>query len=603
MGHPIVDWGQVKSLEADILIIASSLRNYGEIYQRIRPRCYYYDIDVYGINKERIDRMPISDYCRKEAVKYSQKSFEELKGIIKEYEYISFDIFDTLIMRMLPEPHDVLDYVEVVLREKNISIKNYKSNRILSDQSVRYGTIFDIYNKMQELTGVELDTLSEALDIEIDCEKRFLKKRDKLVELFYDAIAEGKHVFLISDMYFPKDIMEDILFGLGIEGYEDIFISCDYSIGKNDGLYERLICSCKGNKCLHIGDNEISDYKSAVEAGIEVYGIKSAVDMMRLSNMNCIEGCVYGINDKILLGLILNKLFNNPFSMEGTAGCVTFCDPRIWAGVCLGPIMVTYITYLDSYLEKRKDIQGVLFALRDGYLPSKVYELFRSRVKPFLPKGHCIPVSRKLAYKMCNEAKIKQKIENYYPEFDSLYTDAELTREYYINNLKEDDIDIEKKYLFSELYSMGTTQVVLSDVFIQKLTGFYLMQYKDIGSYDIHIDSIYTVDDSNRSFFHLGNNELVIEKCFSSLEPSVIGVGSDGYIYKEEERTTDELKVLEKIHEGVIDFAKEFFDNYIPGEEIDTIFPEWMSQIMEQFNYEGSRCNCILEKFVKGTSD
>ena len=46
------------------------------------------------------------------------------------------------------------------------------------------------------------------------------------------AIAQGKEVAIISDMYLPSEIITDILNSLGIKGYTKLYVSCDYGVSK-----------------------------------------------------------------------------------------------------------------------------------------------------------------------------------------------------------------------------------------------------------------------------------------------------------------------------------------------------------------------------------
>ena len=98
-GFPILMWDDLRPGTADVIVIAAPQRYYHEIYQRIVEKCFSFGIQIYGANGENLTRyfgLGINPY---QDFKYYEKSAEELGRILKGYDVVSFDIFDTLIMR------------------------------------------------------------------------------------------------------------------------------------------------------------------------------------------------------------------------------------------------------------------------------------------------------------------------------------------------------------------------------------------------------------------------------------------------------------------------------------------------------------------------
>ena len=86
--------------KADIVVINTSETYWGTIYQRIRN----WNIPVYFRNGERATK----DYFHENVDEpYWKKNYADLRAKIQNYELVSFDVFDTLIMRKLYLPTDV----------------------------------------------------------------------------------------------------------------------------------------------------------------------------------------------------------------------------------------------------------------------------------------------------------------------------------------------------------------------------------------------------------------------------------------------------------------------------------------------------------------
>lgn len=101
---------------------------------------------------EKFAYYPWAQHCDKEAAKYYKKSKEELKKELQQYDAISFDVFDTLIMRRILNPEDIFEMVDARIRIKKIYITDFKKRRMNADKLCQNGTIFDIYDYLQKET-------------------------------------------------------------------------------------------------------------------------------------------------------------------------------------------------------------------------------------------------------------------------------------------------------------------------------------------------------------------------------------------------------------------------------------------------------------------
>lgn len=65
------------------------------------------------------------------------------------------------------------------------------------------------------------------MNTELAVEREVLIPRKDMVEIFRACVAQGKKVFLVSDMYLTAQMLAPILEENGIAGYQGIYISCD----------------------------------------------------------------------------------------------------------------------------------------------------------------------------------------------------------------------------------------------------------------------------------------------------------------------------------------------------------------------------------------
>ena len=267
-GHKIIPWNDLANIPNGVLIIASSKKNYKEIYLRIRDKCATYGFQVLGAWGEKFAYYPWAQHCDKEAAKYYKKSKEELKKELQQYDAISFDVFDTLIMRRILNPEDIFEMVDARIRIKKIYITDFKKRRMNADKLCQNGTIFDIYDYLQKETLISDKEKNTILQEEIACEKMSLLPRDDMVEIMHCAMKMGKKVNLISDMYLPTEFMKELLDSLGITGYTQLYISCEYKTRKEEHLYEKYLVDNAGLRCLHIGDNYQADVIKPQEYGM-----------------------------------------------------------------------------------------------------------------------------------------------------------------------------------------------------------------------------------------------------------------------------------------------------------------------------------------------
>ena len=155
-----------------------------------------------------------------------------LQKLCEKYQFISFDIFDTLVKRTTRYPKEVFDLVQEKYIAKygvDQAIANYASVRIHAERTARNRkqgeiTLDEIYDVIAE---DRKDDISEKYKVlEIECEIRCCIPYKKIKSIYDHCIATGKKIYIVSDMYLPKDVIQRILNECGYTGYQKLYLSC-----------------------------------------------------------------------------------------------------------------------------------------------------------------------------------------------------------------------------------------------------------------------------------------------------------------------------------------------------------------------------------------
>ena len=124
---------------------------------------------------------------------------------LNKFEYISFDMYDTLIKRNIHNPKDIFRLVEVEFNKKyNANISNFYELRIESEKNLRENStnelkLSDIYEYMKKYYSQKicnnLMQIEENLEIELS-QKNY---NPKVLDI-YNWALKNKHIIISSDM-------------------------------------------------------------------------------------------------------------------------------------------------------------------------------------------------------------------------------------------------------------------------------------------------------------------------------------------------------------------------------------------------------------------
>lgn len=523
---------------------------------------------------------------------------------IEKAEIISFDVFDTLIMRKTLYPEDVFDIVQRKAEQLGIMVQDFKKLRKKADDENPHilPTIFQIYDYLSQIGNIGKKDKEELLQLELATEKGVLILRKSVKEIFDFAVKKGKKVYLISDMYLTKEHFKRILGGLGIEGYKDIWVSCEYKESKRGGLFKTFKNEIVGETYLHIGDNLISDGESARAAGIQTYEIKSALDILKESAYKKVLDGAETLEERLMVGLSISRIFNNPFLELGEDG-----RPVIEDGISLiygfaAPLISCFMTW---FVKKVKDgkYSKVLFAARDGWMVQQLYEIYKNVLKEDMPEGIYFKTSRTLCaaaamdneWEICQLAKreftgemegmIKRRFlldsvlpyqncngmtrEEYALQHkEQIYQKSAEIQKEYLEYMKELGLKQDEKYAMFDFVSSGTSQYFLNKIVPFQIEGLYFCWYQRHDDYakffnQLKIDALKKDEcedyETGNYFLHY----LWMEAVFTSFEPSICGISRGNFVYDIESRTSDELSYVKQMQDTIIDYFTDYLTNAV----------------------------------------
>ncbi|HFV4285108.1 TPA: HAD family hydrolase, partial [Escherichia coli] len=241
-------------------------------------------------------------------------------------------------------------------------------------------TLDEIYDKIKEFYKLDRETINNMKWAEVEYETKIIKPRPAGKKLWDIAKKTGKPIYIISDMYLPKDAILNILKINGYDGFEKVYISNEYGVSKKEGGLFDLVINESGvspNNILHIGDNNISDNKEPKARGIKTYRLIRSIDRLRSSEVySKIYPEKIGNNElsrSLLAGLTAQKIFDSEID-PGAKKSHFYGDPVNLGYAGIGPFVSAFMLWLGRKA-KQDNISHLYFLSREGWLLKQVYDV------------------------------------------------------------------------------------------------------------------------------------------------------------------------------------------------------------------------------------
>ena len=297
---------------------------------------------------------------------------EKIWNKINKYEYVSFDVFDTLIKRNVQRPHDIFRLVELKYnKDNNEKIQNYVKYRIEAEQKAKTKfengecTFNSIFEELENIYSEE--TVSKLKMLELETENEYCIQNKDFYDTYKKCLDNIKKIIIISDMYLSKDVIENILNKNGINNYEDIFVSSEIKLNKHNGtIYPYVLrkLNIKKNQIIHIGDSKRADYIMAIKSGIKAILIPKRINKLKYYNEKEYEKL--NDNEKLSYRTIETFINNNMPISENTYYKLGY--------EVLGILLYGYTNWLIKEL-KAKKINKIFFLAREGACLKRAFDI------------------------------------------------------------------------------------------------------------------------------------------------------------------------------------------------------------------------------------
>ena len=199
---------------------------------------------------------------------FQRKNYYFVQTMLEEithFDVISFNLFDTLLLREVLFPRDIWRIVaEQAEQQFGIVDFHYVRENVENEIRAVNGTVPVTLHKIYEEIGRRYPQwpMDALMQMELEVEHSCLAKNPLIYQIFQAALVAGKKVLLISDEVQPASFFEAVLNDLQCSGYHKLYLSTEWAAPKHTGDLYRTILEqeqLEPGKWLHIGNDPGTD--------------------------------------------------------------------------------------------------------------------------------------------------------------------------------------------------------------------------------------------------------------------------------------------------------------------------------------------------------
>lgn len=579
-GKPILSLENAIQHNVSLIIVAARPESCKVIAKRIESMCKKHKIallDIYGKDLT-APRKAVYEFTDFQGVTKSQ-----LTSLIDTYEVVSVDLFDTVIMRRTLFPTDVFELVELRLREKDIFIDGFSQKRLEAEKELGKSTVptlFEIYSYLLTKCPVPDVEAEDLVRLEWETDLNLVVQRGELCELLQEIQKQGKEIYIVSDTFYNKKQLAELLEHCSVTWYQGILSSSDYRTSKTQNLFGILKEKLHGKTCLHIGDSFDADVKGAERSGLAACQLYSGLDLFEQAGYLGLWEQLGGLSSRIQAGMLVARLFNSPFQFE-EPGRKIHVDSSYEIGyLFFAPLICDFVFWLHRRIQEC-GLKNVWFSARDGYLIQKLYNYLDNSTNSiyFLTSRTAAiraGVENEADIRYVEEMRFSGSVqEQLWERFgisisnadkrtrlmeykEEILKAAALDRERYhtyLQSLKTEPGDV----AFFDFVARGTVQMYISRIAKRTLRGFYFLRQDEeyMQKYGLGIESFCGKGEAGEA--GLEENYYILETVLTAPTPTVVTFDRSGKaIYGKESRTEQDLECIQEIQSGIIDYFQTY---------------------------------------------
>lgn len=499
-------------------------------------------------------------------------NIEKIKECIDRYSIISFDVFDTLLLRPFVIPSDMFEYIEEKYDIKDFA-KKRKNVKCLEGKEK---TIEDIYENLpsQYMKFMEIELLEEM---------QLIYSNSLLKSIYEYALSSKKRIVIISDTYFHQGFVERLLKKNGYQGYEKVYCSCDFDETKCDGrLFTRVVrdLKCTPIEILHIGDNEVSDY--AVPKSMKINSIRIDRSSEKYFKYRpYLEGNIDNYWDSVMVKICADEYSGRDSSYTDKQECWY----RFGFDIA-GPICWAFAKWIEDVIENDAEISDLAFVARDGYLIKKMYDKMEHKREITTHYIYAPRILTTLLQRRYNEKKDIQELtaeeEKIVNEVYNLSEMSEDEKTEFIGQLGQKYIE----YLRNEKFGFGVVGVIDSttnNLSSQKLVSIF-SERMTCGLYwfasQFAFSNKYQIKTCQSEHYVVVESVDLFELIFKSPEPTIRYFSKEGKIVFNEmnESEKERIENFKYIEEGAMNFFESISSKEICGYAPAKVINEYLNR-------------------------
>lgn len=339
---------------------------------------------------------------------------ERLRMGCADAAIVSFDLFDTLILRPFARPDAVFWMLEERV-ERDFGIADFASRRRQAESMLRAMLgpgedvcVETIYGALAKLLDLSPETEKALCALEVETEQG-LFAASPVVARALEALAQsGRRLLLVSDMYLGEAHLRPVLTRLGLDVFDRLYVSADTGYRKDRGDVWGYLLAQEGiekSQLQHVGDNEHSDVQVLVDGGFPhpVHVMRPAALLGVLPGGQALIGNYRARpswRNELLLGLIANRV-NHQLTTSAVPSHQPFADPKSFGYAIVGPIVFVFLAWLIGRL-RDDGVTSARFLSREGWLLERAYRMMRAHpaladMAEELPEGSYLYCARSVA--------------------------------------------------------------------------------------------------------------------------------------------------------------------------------------------------------------
>lgn len=579
-GMPIISLEQAIEEQIGLILVAARPGSCRAIARRIGEICRERQIALYDVRG--------NDLCSTQQAVYD---FQKVSGVTRgellrrmgEYEVISFDLFDTLIMRQVLFVSDVFSLMEDKLRQHGVLIEDFVDRRMASEKELsreRAPKLREIYDHMKHtyhIAEIEPDQMA-ALEWEIDC--GLVVPRKEVCEILAAMAAQGKQIYIVSDSYYDKKQIIGIMKKCDITQYADVFVSCEYGTGKTQTLFEKYKEKTNAERYLHIGDDAVADIECAEKAGVAACRLCSGMDLLELAGYMGLWSYTNSLPDRVRIGMFVSRVFNSPFQFETKERRISVNTAYDIGYVFFAPMICDFVLWFREQVEAFQ-MKNILLCARDGYLIKQLFdELCNSISSVYFLTSRTAAIRAgmeneediRYVENMKFSGSLSRELEKRFgiiaagidEQAELLdYKEAILNRS--AQSRKNYQIYIDKQKLkdgdaaFFDFVARGTTQMYMSRLISQHLKGIYFLRLDEEQERMKNLDIISFYTSAEKDDSAVFQDYYILETMLTAPMPSVKDFDDKGNpLYDKETRGENDIRCFQEAQEGIRGYFREY---------------------------------------------